>query len=181
MEQKLDGIFAMLSASNRNPLGKDMDLPDVPYPTPSAASDRNDSVIVPQTCNIMSNVQPLTSMMPLSPPWLKLDEPQDVIRKGIITYDKAETLLRSYGTHAPHFPFIVFSPTISLDSLRREKPFLLLSILTMASTSNLPLQDLLEAELRETLGRKVIFDGEKSLDLLQGLLVYLAWYFFSSH
>jgi hypothetical protein len=174
MEQKLDGIFAMLSA--RNPLGEDMKLPDAPYPTPSAASDATDSVIVPQPQNSTSNVQPLTLMTPLSSLWLKFDEPQDIIGKGIITYDKAEALLRSYGTHAPNFPFIVLSPTVSLDSLRLEKPFLLLSILTMASTSNQVLQDLLEAELRENLGRKVIFNSEKSLDLLQGLLIYLTWY-----
>jgi hypothetical protein len=176
MEQKLDGIFAMLSANNLKPLRKDMNLPDVPYPTPSVGSDPTDSVIGPQPCNVMSNVQPLTWMTPLSSSWLKFDESQDVIGKGIITYDKAEALIRGYGTHAPNFPFIVFSPTVSLDSLRREKPFLLLSILTMASTSSQGLQDLLEAELRETLGRKVIFNCEKSLDLLQGLLIYLAWY-----
>jgi hypothetical protein len=166
----------MLSARNCNPLGKDMKSPNASYPTPSAASDPTEPFIVPQPRNIPSNVQPLTSMTPLSSPWLKFDESQDAIGKGIITYDKAEALLRGYGTHAPNFPFIVFSPTVSLDFLRREKPFLLLSILTMASTSNQALQDLLEAELRETLGRKVIFNGEKSLDLLQGLLIYLAWY-----
>jgi hypothetical protein len=176
MEQKLDGIFAMLSANNRKPVGKDINLPDVPYPTPSASSDRNNSAAILEARNVMSNVQPLMSITPLSSPWLKFDEPQDVIGKGIITYDKAETLLRSFGTHAHNFPFIVFSSTVSLYSLRREKPFLLLSILSIASSSNQTLQDLLEAELRETLGRKVIFNGEKSLDLLQGLLIYLAWY-----
>jgi hypothetical protein len=175
MEQKLDGIFAMLSASNRNPSMKDVNLPNDPYPTPSAASDRNESVFVPQPHSVTSSVQPLTSMTPMSSLWQKFDESQDVIGKGIISYEKAETFLRAYGTHAPNFPFVVISPTISLDFLRREKPFLLLSILTIGSTSNLPLQDILEAELRETLGRKVIFHGEKSLDLLQGLLIYLAW------
>jgi len=176
MEQKLDGIFAMLLANNQKTLGKEMNLLDVLYPTPSAAGDLTDSVIVPQPRNVMSNFQPLTLMTPLSSSRLNFDESQDAIGKGIITYDKAEALLRDYGTHAPNFPFIVFSPTVSLDSLRREKPFLLLAILTMASTSNQTLQDLLEADLRETLGRKVIFNGEKSLDLLQGLLIYLAWY-----
>jgi hypothetical protein len=176
MEQRLDGIFAMLAATNNNRPIKDINLPDAPYPTPSMASDRNESFLTPQPQNFMSNVQPLTPMKPMPSLWLKFDEFQDVIGKGIISYDKAETLLRSYGTHAPNFPFIVLSPSDSLDSLRREKPFLLLSILTIASTSNLPLQDLLEAELRETLGRKVIFNGEKSLDLMQGLLIYLAWY-----
>lgn len=175
MEQKLDGIFAMLSASNHNLPIKDVNVPNAPCPTPSSASDRNDQFLVQQPHTAMSDVQSLTSMAPIPSLWLKFDESQDVIGRGIISYDKAEVLLRGYGTHAPNFPFIIISPTVSLDSLRREKPFLLLSILTMTSTSNLPIQDLLETELRETLGRKVIFNGEKSLDLLQGLMIYVAW------
>ncbi|EHL00022.1 hypothetical protein M7I_4104 [Glarea lozoyensis 74030] len=36
----------------------------------------------------------------------------------------------------------------------------------------------LETELKSTLMKKILVEGEKSLDLLQGLLVYLAWYHF---
>lgn len=64
---------------------------------------------------------------------------------------------------------------MTLDSLRREKPFLLLSILSSAASSNEKLQSQLELELRESLSRRVIVHGEKSLDLLQGVLVYLTW------
>lgn len=175
MEQKLDDIFAMLSASNRATLSSDSSSAEVPYPTPSTTSDLNDSALFPQPHNAGINVfQPLT-LTPSTSSWLKYNGSQDVIERGIITYEKAESLLLSYGTHAANFPFIVLSPDIPLDSLRYEKPFLLLAILTMTSTSNQQLQDQLEAELRESLGRKVIFNGEKSLDLLQGLLVYLAW------
>jgi hypothetical protein len=181
MEQKLDGIFAMLSASNRVTLSKDLNLPEVPYPIPSTESDRGESVMVPRLRNAGVDIlQPLT-ITNLSPSWPDFDGSQDVIGKGIITYDKAESLLRTFGTHAPNFPFIVLSQNVPLDSLRRERPFLLLSILTRASNSNLQLQDRLESELLETLGRKVIFNGEKSLDLLQGLLVYLTWSVLSSN
>jgi hypothetical protein len=45
-----------------------------------------------------------------------------------------------------------------------------------ASSKEKKLQQSLEQELRSTLCSKVLLDGEKSLDLLQGLLVYLAWY-----
>ncbi len=175
MEQRLDGLFAMLSANSRNVPIKDIKVTDVPYPMPSTPSDQIESAMIPQPRSAMNSIPPLTPITATSYSWPKFDESQDVIGKGIICYDKAETLLRSYGTHAYNFPFIVLSATASLDSLRREKPFLLLSILTVASSSNLPLQDLLEAELRQTLSRKVIFDGQKSLDLLQGLLIYLTW------
>jgi hypothetical protein len=172
MEQKLDGIFAMLSA---NIPANHLISPEDHYPTPQTTSDPREAMAVPQLRNAEVDIlKPLTVTNSLSP-WLMFDESQDVIGKGIVTYEKAESLLRIYGTHAPNFPFIVFSSNVPLDILRRERPFLLLSILTLASNSNLQLQDRLESELRETLGRKVIFNGEKSLDLLQGLLIYLAW------
>ena len=66
-------------------------------------------------------------------------------------------------------------PSKTLETLRWEKPFLLLSILVMASAKARGLQVLLEKELRELLASKVIVEGELSLDLLQGLCVYLAW------
>lgn len=40
---------------------------------------------------------------------------------------------------------------------------------------NPPLRHQLDHELRKVLSEKLIVDGQKSLDFLQGLLVYLAW------
>lgn len=175
MEQKLDDIFAMLSANKHATLGKDLESPEYLYPTPSTTSDLGGPMGVPRTRNAGVDILTPLKVTNSSSSLLEFDESQDVIGKGIINNDKAEALLRNYGTHAPNFPFIVFPTNVSVDILRREKPFLLLSILTVASSVDLDLQDRLETELRETLGRKVIFNGEKSLDLLQGLLVYLAW------
>ena len=63
-----------------------------------------------------------------------------------------------------------------MTSLRDEKPFLFLNVLTMAAQKFPGLQGTLEKEVRDVLGAKVISEGEQSLDLLQGMLVYLAWY-----
>jgi hypothetical protein len=108
--------------------------------------------------------------------WIRCDASQDVIGTGIISLDAAEKLLQEYRTHVPHFTFVAISQHDSLKSLRREKPFLLLSILATSSRCHKQLQDKLEKEVRKDLGQRVIVQGDKSLDLLQGLLVYLAWY-----
>lgn len=83
--------------------------------------------------------------------------------------------MRIFQSKASNFPFVLVPPKMTLDSLRREKPFLLLSILTFAAFSNEKLQLKLELELRQSLSKRIIVDSEKSLDLLQGVLVYLAW------
>jgi hypothetical protein len=173
MEEKLDGIFALLSANNRNKSGIDTDQLGAPSPTPSTAKYQMDSAMVHQRRLIVNDMsRPLTAT---SQPWLKFPEIPDVIGKGIISIDKAEALLRNYGTHAPNFPFIVIQPHYTLEHLRSERPFLLLCILSVCARADMPLQERLENDLRETLARKAMVNGEKSLDLLQGLLVYLCW------
>ena len=99
-----------------------------------------------------------------------------MIDKGLLSFQEADELLQIYRVASSDFPFVYVDPTATLESLRWDKPFLILSILVMASPRARSLQVLLEKELREVLAQKVIVEGELSLDLLQGLLVYLAWY-----
>ncbi|KFZ20552.1 hypothetical protein V501_00059 [Pseudogymnoascus sp. VKM F-4519 (FW-2642)] len=168
MEQRLDDIVGLLSSNSCNSLSV------APSQTQSVARTQVDSRVLQQPGSSTSEVyQP---MLGVSAPWLKFEDLQDVIGKGIISINKAEDILQTYGTHAPNFPFVVIPPNMSLDYFRREKPFLLLSILVISSNSNLQFQDRLETELRETLSRKVIINCEKSLDLLQGLMIYLSRY-----
>ena len=109
------------------------------------------------------------------PSFTIFDDFQDVISSGLVTPEKAQASLQYFRTTASNSPFVIISPDTSLDHLRRQKPFLLLTILAMASLENLKLQKLLDQEIRDTLGRRVFASGEKSLDLLQGILVYLTW------
>jgi hypothetical protein len=104
-----------------------------------------------------------------------VDGLQDVISKGYVSLEQASVLLQRYRLEAYNFPFVILHPTTGIDLLRRNRPFLLLSILTFAAQDHLDLQRKLEEELKATFATKAIMNGEKSLDLLQGLLVYLNW------
>ena len=74
-----------------------------------------------------------------------------------------------------HFPFVVVPPHMAAHQLRQEKPFLFLAILASSSCENLPLQRRLGKEIKEQIATRMVINGEVSFDLLQGLLVYLAW------
>ena len=63
--------------------------------------------------------------------------------------------------------------------LARTKPFLLLAILTVASLSDTSLHPQLDHEFKRILSAKVIVEGQKSLDFLRGMLIYIAWYVLS--
>ncbi|TVY32046.1 Transcriptional regulator [Lachnellula subtilissima] len=106
------------------------------------------------------------------------DDLQDVIARGLVTLEKAEESVQYFRSTASNSPFVIISPDTSIDYLRRQKPFLLLTVLAMATVNNMKLQKLLDQEIRDTLGRRVFMSGEKSLDLLQGILIYLTWHHF---
>jgi hypothetical protein len=177
MEQKLDSLYALLSAGTEPT--KELTAPPMAVQTelPSAFSFETNPAYHSsplRTCHRKINQQfPVFSL-----PFLVFDEIQDVISKGIVSFERAEESIRLFRTKGSNFPFVPISPQASLDTLRREKPFLLLSILAFGAQSNCKLQGILELELLESLGKKVFVGGQKSLDLLQGLLVYLTWWVF---
>ena len=90
--------------------------------------------------------------------------------------ESATSLLESFRSMLPYFPCIILNEDETIRSLARQRPFVLLAILACAS-SNRTLQGhgLYDEEFRKVLGLKVVAGGERSLELLQGLLIYCAW------
>lgn len=76
----------------------------------------------------------------------------------------------------PNFPFIVVHESTSAQDIRRERPFLYLTILavtTRKTAKQLELGDLVMKELAE----RMMVNGERSLDLLLGVLTYASCMF----
>ena len=95
-----------------------------------------------------------------------------------ISLEDAEQYLVRFREMTLYFPFVVLSAHCSISSLSKHNPMLFHAILTAASSSNKRIQESLEKTLRASLLERILLDGEKSLDLLAALLVYLAWYHF---
>ncbi len=76
---------------------------------------------------------------------------------------------------APYFPFIQIPVESNVPSLSRTSPFLLLAVLTTASIGEPMLYHQMDHEFKRILSSKVIVEGRKSLDFLEGLLIYIAW------
>jgi hypothetical protein len=129
----------------------------------------------PQT----SGYQPgdgMTSVAYDTPQSFDSSAPDQFFGRGLLSIEKAQSLLGIFRGMCQYFPFVIIPADATVQSLFYDKPFLLLSVLTASSSKEKRLQHVLEEELRSTLSTKVVFAGEKSLDLLQGLLVYLAWF-----
>ncbi|OBT62830.1 hypothetical protein VE03_07590 [Pseudogymnoascus sp. 23342-1-I1] len=94
---------------------------------------------------------------------------------GILTIDTANAYLLKYRQMCEYSPFVVIPKEATTESLRQDQPFLFHAILAVSSCENPDLQSTLERSLRERLLRTVMIEGEKSIDLLQAILVYLTW------
>ncbi|KAI9765807.1 MAG: hypothetical protein M1840_007089 [Geoglossum simile] len=90
----------------------------------------------------------------------------------------AQSLLSSFRLMSEFFPFVVFPTDTTCEKLHTERPMALLAILMTASWNNRSLQMTLEEQYRRELATKTIIDAQKSLGLLQSILIYLAWYHF---
>jgi hypothetical protein len=86
-----------------------------------------------------------------------------------------QTLLDTYRTMVDFFPFVPLPSNSSCHNLLHQRPLLALAVLTVASHDSIAFQLKLSREFRKVLMVKIM-NGEKTLDLLQGLLVFIAWH-----
>jgi hypothetical protein len=91
-----------------------------------------------------------------------------------------DRMVQSYQLRTAYFPFVFIPKNTSAEKFCQKWPFLLLSVLVISSVDEPILQKSLDERFRKVLATRVVMQGEKSLDYLHGLLVYLAWLVVSS-
>lgn len=95
--------------------------------------------------------------------------------KPLFNLDSAAKLLASFRAMLPSCPCVVL-PDDDVRAMARKTPFVLLAILAVTSCStSLQGHSLYDEEFRKILGLKFVAGGERSVELLQGVLVYCAW------
>ena len=76
----------------------------------------------------------------------------------------------------PYFPFVVVPETVTIQELAHEKPSLCLAILGASSNGEVKLQRKLIAHFNEVVTMRMIRGEFTTMELLQGLLVHVAWF-----
>jgi hypothetical protein len=84
-------------------------------------------------------------------------------------------LLQRYRAMQHYFPFFVVLESWDVPYMLKYRPTLFLAVAASASCHYPVVQQALNTQLKETLARRVLVDGDTSLELLQTVLVYLAW------
>ncbi|KAL6407752.1 hypothetical protein AUP68_08776 [Ilyonectria robusta] len=104
------------------------------------------------------------------------DASLDPFERGILSLETASTLIDWFRRKmTPYFPFVVFSKDLSVDQLNRERPCACLAALAAASHSELHTQQALGSLFNQVIAARMIEGNIADIDLLQGLLIHLAW------
>jgi hypothetical protein len=164
VEQRLNSILSLLSEQAKGaPLGG--------FITQLSAADLD--------LDILRQAQTAPSGVPRN---INLQQNLDVVDHGFLSIAEAQILLDNYRSKAiQHFPFVPIAHDTSAPSLKKDKPFLFMCIMATMKFDNCTIQRHIGEEVRIQAHQRVFMKSESSLELLQGLLIYLAWYqyFFS--
>ena len=168
VEKKVDDIHALLQSLQQS------NTPSTATTQTRSPSSADDLSIYEAPSLLRARSDQLTSNA--LPTCFETYHHPDVFDKGILTIEQGNELLEQYKQIDTHFPFIQLQRVSNVNELRQKSPFLLLAILITPTRELRGLHSVLDKELREQISKRVFVEGEKSIDLLQGLLVYLAWY-----
>ncbi|KAF2503286.1 hypothetical protein BU16DRAFT_555293 [Lophium mytilinum] len=154
LEQSLTSIMGILATATPGVAAQD--TPGISHPTPISSA----------RLSVAASQSSETS--------------DDTSRESIHSVSQ-ELLLESlayYRSIGGSFACVQIADPVDVRSFRQERPFLLLAIIVVTRWRHRTDQTRLEQEFLKDMGERFFVKGEKSMDLIQGLLVYLSWYHF---
>lgn len=102
----------------------------------------------------------------------------DVIERGELTIESATAMFNYWMEEmCPSCPIVVFPPGTGPQEIRTKRPITFLTILAITSPKIEPsAQPSLTVELNRQICERVLFHGDKSLDLVQAMLLNCSYY-----
>lgn len=173
LEQKLDGLVALLTAATKpfsqNGTGSPSSAEDfqqvlrsLNQPALAASNEWRE-----QNGRTVGHKSDASSYTPNIPTPIDSTAPSDSSHQESPAYrlhpvDPGEILRTFRDEYLPYFPFMVIADSTAAHTLAEELPFLWTCIIAICSKS-VSQQDAMGMEIRETLGRKTLVEGEKSV------------------
>jgi len=94
-----------------------------------------------------------------------------------VTFAEADLALDEYRkVYSPQFPFVPIHPRTPAAELYGMQPFLFRMIVQVVVPQSVKTQHAAKLWFRDYIARHVVCRAEKRLELLQGILLFLAWY-----
>jgi len=133
------------------------------------------STIRPQSELIVAGQNALRQYRQEDTPVTSTGKP-DVVDRGILSMEVARRLVEHYQRNLyPQYPQVYIPCTA--DELRESRPTLFLAVITAGAESEDPdLANALDHEILQEYANRSVVNSEKSVELVQSLLVSAVWY-----
>lgn len=188
LEEKLDGIVSLLKSTHEIGSGDEHSSTSSVRPVvlldqgsrglPLAAEDLNRPTQARLVSNDSSCLQPWppSTLKACDPLTRTFNGPEWSLVKPLPTSEEADALLEGFRNEmSSYFPFISVPESISADEYRRQRPFTYLAIITVTRMKYPQQKELGDIFLKQ-MAERVFVSGERSIDLLFGVLTMAAWY-----
>ncbi|KJK87909.1 hypothetical protein H633G_08219, partial [Metarhizium anisopliae BRIP 53284] len=161
LEQKIDGIMSLLAENQHG-----QQQPGPSPMTPESQLAHKTSPAIPQ-------------VLQTEPPHSTGSGNQALFRlipDFQVTEREASRFLSIYASeYAPNFPFVMVPSAATAHGLHDRSPGLFWAIMTAVAPQSLAVQQRVKTWFRQYVADHVIVRQEKTLQLLQAILVHLAW------
>jgi hypothetical protein len=174
LEEKLDGIVQLLQqrATQSKPAVSENGS-SIGHSQEFLQSSVQETLTPATTCNSTTCTSTTTATTWFDSASIHL--PPNIIDYAVETEVECMEYLETYRWKmVPRLPIVPIRPEITVDEMREQRPFLWLVIQAICS-KNAARQKALGIEIKKQLGKEIILEGGRSMDLLLGILVYSAW------
>jgi hypothetical protein len=104
------------------------------------------------------------------------DHSSDPFDSGLLSYEAAGNLIEYYNTKmVTYYPFVIVPKEQSVKEMTKNRPGLSLAAFAAASHDSVQLQRSLNTLFNKLISARLMKGCFASLDILQGLLVHVAW------
>lgn len=176
IEQKLDGIMSLLD-ENRHLLQPSSNTLTPSEPVQSSRTNTVSSSL--PISPAMTDMHPTNQPTPQAYTTLEAQQLREqaieIIPGFKMSFEEADLLLQEYmSTMLPQFPFVPLE-TGSVVEMSREQPILLKAILFTCRPPSQSIRAEFEQWFRQYIAHQVVVLGAKRLELLQAIIIFLAW------
>ncbi|KAA8645767.1 uncharacterized protein ATNIH1004_007186 [Aspergillus tanneri] len=174
LEGKMETLLAAMQSVVSSP-GSSVEIPQIlnEENIPPSMSTSKSILVNTTSTNLSFSEGPF----PTAPPHINSFSPSHhhSLNSSDISLSEAEECLNFFRSRMlPCFPFINLGPDITAWHLRQDRPFLFQAIVTVTTFSTQ--KKLAQAEeLKRLLFTSALLNVQSNIDLLLGLLTYLAW------
>ncbi|KAK0636633.1 hypothetical protein B0T17DRAFT_86157 [Bombardia bombarda] len=168
LEEKIDGIMSLLNAG-RQLQQTSASSQSQPSPTPQTPPIFHDPI---RDSLVPPSPKENSSYVHTTPPL----EYIDIVPTLRVSFAEADRLLTLYRTdYSPRFPFVPITDDLRAYDLFQNRPFLFRTIMHIVAPQNAAVQRDVNQWFRQYIAEHIVINQEKRLELLQALILFIAW------